>query len=253
MINKEYKLKELPFDSLKSVQNHLKNLGLYSGEIDGYYGPLTFNAWVQFKESVGMGAPDKLDLIGPASYTALIESALGRPLKKDHDFTTKQGTVEAIIWECKAQKLMLKTQWAYVIATVEHETDNTFQPIEEYGNSAYFTRLYEGRADLGNTVKGDGARFRGRGYVQITGRRNYKLYSDKMGIDLLKNPHLAKVPNVALFILVDGFKNGRFTGHSLERYIHAAKTDFVGARRCINGNDRAGYIAQIANGWLAKL
>ena len=56
---------------------------------------------------------------------------------------------------------------------------------------------YEGRADLGNTQPGDGARYKGRGFIQITGRANYTAASKALGIDLVKHPELAERPDIA--------------------------------------------------------
>jgi len=160
--------------------------------------------------------------------------------------------VEAIRLECEKQGLFLPAQVAYVLATVEWETGGTFQPITERGSRQYFER-YEGRRDLGNTEPGDGYRFRGRGYVQITGRANYEKYARITSLDLVGNPDLALEPEVARFILVHGFKYGVFTGHKLTDYINESATDFINARRCINALDRAEEIAARAEKWLEKL
>ena len=56
---------------------------------------------------------------------------------------------------------------------------------------------YEGRTDLGNTQPGDGKRYKGRGYIQLTGRANYAKYGKIVGQDLVNNPELAKDPNIA--------------------------------------------------------
>jgi putative chitinase len=150
--------------------------------------------------------------------------------------------------ECQKYGMSLP-QTSYLMATVEHETANTFQPIREYGDNAYFTEMYEGRDDLGNTEPGDGARFCGRGYVQITGRRNYTKYAQLTGKDLVGNPDLALDPAIARFIICDGMINGVFTGMRLDEYINQRSCDYYNARRIINGTDRAGHIANLAKLW----
>lgn len=134
---------------------------------------------------------------------------------------------------------------AYALATISIETAWTFQPITEYGPESYF-RKYDGRETLGNSQPGDGARFKGRGYVQITGRRNYTHFSTLLQIDLLADPRKATEPAAAFKIMSVGMFRGEFTGKALKHYINATTTDYAGARRIINGQDRAGEIAKYA-------
>lgn len=75
---------------------------------------------------------------------------------------------------------------AMFFAQTHHESAG-FYYTKEIGNDAYFKK-YEGRKDLGNTVKGDGLRFKGRGFIQVTGRFNYTAISKDTGVDYLNNP-----------------------------------------------------------------
>ena len=90
-------------------------------------------------------------------------------------------------------------------ATVVTEVGRGFEPINEFGDDDYFTRMYEGRADLGNTRPGDGARYHGRGYIQLTGRANYRTFGKRIGVPLEEHPHLALAPSTAAQVLVDYF------------------------------------------------
>lgn len=118
------------------------------------------------------------------------------------------------------------------IATVAVETGR-FSPIRERGGPTYFTKLYEGRADLGNTETGDGARFYGRGYIQITGRGNYTDYGRELGVDLVATPDLALDPTVGAEVLALFFRDKK-----ISPLADAGKWEAV--RRRVNGG---------LNGW----
>lgn len=134
---------------------------------------------------------------------------------------------------------------AYGLATAWHEA--RLKPIHEMGGPTYLSR-YEGRADLGNTHKGDGVRFAGRGLVQLTGRRNYTAASEHLGVDLVADPDLALDPEIATKILIWGMEKGVFTGKSLSTYVsdNGSIPEWINARRIINGTDKAQLIAGYA-------
>jgi putative chitinase len=99
-------------------------------------------------------------------------------------------------------------------------------------------------ARLGNVCAGDGARFCGRGYVQLTGRANYVLAG------LVEDPDRALDPEVAAEVLERGLREGWFTGRKLMDALPlggpATRAQFIAARRVVNGQDRAGLIADYA-------
>lgn len=90
---------------------------------------------------------------------------------------------------------------AHFMAQLAHES-GSFRYMEEIASGA----AYEGRADLGNTVAGDGKRFKGRGPIQITGRANYRTYGRAIGIDIENHPEIAAVPSIGLHLALEYWK-----------------------------------------------
>lgn len=160
----------------------------------------------------------------------------------------------AILKACEG----LPLSWtAYALATAYHETASTMQPIREYGGPTYFTRLYDvsgARQQMaianGNTCVGDGAKYCGRGYVQLTWKNNYQRAGTECGVDLVGNPDKAMQPDIAAKILRLGMAAGWFTGKGFSDYLprsgRAQRKAFTDARRIINGTDRAAQIADHA-------
>jgi hypothetical protein len=144
-----------------------------------------------------------------------------------------------------------RRQLAYCLATFKWETAHTLRPIDEIGSDTYFNSRYGPKTNvgkiLGNTEDGDGARFHGRGYVQLTGRRNYSKAKDLTGVDLLSEPDRAKEPELAYRIAIQGMMDGWFTTHKLSQFFKDGQApDYENARTIINGHDKAQVIADIA-------
>ena len=140
---------------------------------------------------------------------------------------------------------------AYALATAWHEC--RLRPIREIGGAKYLSKYDTGTLAkaLGNTPEadGDGVKYAGRGLVQLTGRRNYKLAGEALGLDLLGNPDLALKSDVAVRVLVWGMEGGKFTGRALKDYLPGWLGTFDQyrlSRRIINGTDKAAMIAGYA-------
>lgn len=143
-----------------------------------------------------------------------------------------------------------KRHLAYILATTHHETASTMQPIEEFGKGK--TRPY-GRPDPVTKQV-----YYGRGYVQLTWKENYVKAGAKLGEDFVYHPDRVMDPKHAVNILFDGMGEGWFAGdkkgrHNLTRYFNDKKDDPEGARRIINGTDRATQIAMLYNNYLRAL
>lgn len=182
-------------------------------------------------------------------------AALRAPLFNGAFTSDQVAGIDAILDEAEHRKTP-RDRLAYMLATTYHETAATMEPIFERGPRAYFNK-YEpttkiGR-ELGNTVTGDGYRFRGRGYVQLTGRRNYRKASEELGFDIVASPQRALELGVAASIMFLGMTEGWFTGRKLDDYIKGDKCDYVNARRIINGTDKAQKIAGYAEAFAKAL
>ena len=149
--------------------------------------------------------------------------------------TTQVEGFEAILNATES----LPIQWqAYILATAWHETAKTMQPVQEWKQG--LNKKY------GITDPETGKKYFGRGHVQLTWRHNYQKAGDELGIDLVHKPELALVMTNSVRIMVDGMIQGWFTGKKLSNYLNDERTDYINARRIINGNDRAATIAQYA-------
>jgi len=146
---------------------------------------------------------------------------------------------------------------AYMLATAKHETGHTFEPITERGNRSYFNKYDPVLAntperrkraiEMENTQQGDGFKYRGRGYVQLTWKKNYRKSGEYLKKDLVNNPELALDQKNATKIMIYGMETGMFTTKKISSYISEDSADYLNARRVINGMDKAASIAGYAS------
>ncbi|HYO70109.1 MAG TPA: glycoside hydrolase family 19 protein [Archangium sp.] len=123
----------------------------------------------------------------------------------------------------RAGKISTKPRRAAFLAQLAHESGELRWAVEFADGTAY-----EGRTNLGNTQKGDGPRYKGRGWIQLTGRANYRAAGKALGLPLEDKPELAAEPAVAFQVAV-WFWNSR----SLSQLADVG--DFENITRRING------------------
>jgi predicted chitinase len=159
---------------------------------------------------------------------------------------------------------------AYMMATVEHETERRFIPVEEVGHGEgkpYGVELQVACACQmsGNTRAmrlGRAAQncmrtnvYYGRGYVQLTWQSNYARLGQALGMGrlLMEQPEMALQPEIAYAVMSYGMTRGIFTGKRLGDFLNTSREDYVQARRIVNALDCADEIAALAVAWEARL
>lgn len=140
--------------------------------------------------------------------------------------------IKAILAACEANGVTDLGQVAYILGTVRRESLMGNWMIEripeEKANANYGGRF-------GNTDSGDGFKYRGRGYVQITFKANYEKFSKLIGEDMVANPDKAMEPDIAAKICVVGMRDGTFSYKgALADFINGSKRDFLHARNTVN-------------------
>lgn len=127
----------------------------------------------------------------------------------------------------QAAQINTRLRVAAFVSQLAHESAG-FRYLSEIWGPTAAQRRYEGRRDLGNLQPGDGYRYRGRGWVQLTGRANFRTYGRLLGLDLEGNPDLAAQPETAARIAA-----AYWTSRNLNRLADAG--DVEGVTRGING------------------
>ncbi len=197
------------------LQANLAAAGYSPGPLDGRWGAQTLAALMAF--AAQHQATDTVHELARSAIGAMVGKDITMPLRIVH-----------------------------FIAQACHESRG-WVDLQERGGQDYFTRLYEGRADLGNTEPGDGARYHGRGIFQLTGRANYVTFGRLLGLNLVDHPDTAAQPDVCVRIAVQYW----VSRHLNEK---ADQDDFAGITKAINGGinglaDRLAILERLKAVW----
>ncbi|MFB8927423.1 XVIPCD domain-containing protein [Xanthomonas arboricola pv. juglandis] len=138
----------------------------------------------------------------------------------------RESSVRLIVKTALENGVADPKQISYMLATAQHETRNFQAPEEDFGRSQARKLGYSG-----------GEEFYGRGYVHLTHDYNYAKFDKLLGLngEMVRNPDMAKQPEIAAKVLVVGMRDGLFTGKPLDRYIDNDSHDVYNARRVVNG------------------
>ena len=253
-----------------TLQTTLKQFGFDPRGIDGIFGPGTQAAVIAFQKAKGL-TPDGIvgpntmaalqagaavaganvsgvntsASVGAATATApsvpaaTITVTVSQAAKMFPGVPIKniETNLPFVLTALTAAGLGDKDMILMALATIRAETGN-FTPLSEF-KSKFNTApggapfgLYDNRKDLGNQGPPDGANFKGRGYIQLTGRSNYKIHGAAIGLgnQLITNPALANQPDIAAKLLASFLK-------SKEAKIRAAlkQNNLKTARKLVNG------------------
>jgi len=234
-------------DDVRALQQALADKGFSPGSIDGVFGAGTDAAVRAFQLSEGDLLVD--GQAGPRTQARLglaQDAALPTVMDKVTPLVVSRMLPTAPIDNIKANLrpvldglrhfgLTDKIMVLMALATVAAESAG-FKPLDEFlsrfntSPGGHPFNLYDNRRDLGNRGAPDGARYKGRGFIQLTGRNNYRVYGQKIGVDLENHPDKANEPGVAGLILACFLKDKELKIKSA-----ILEGDFARARRQVNG------------------
>ncbi|MEO1691548.1 MAG: peptidoglycan-binding protein [Cyanobacteria bacterium J06631_6] len=230
-----------------TLQTKLRDRGFNPGTVDGIFGRDTKQALIAFQRSVGL-SPD--GIAGKNTWAALNAGEIKRSVATD-SFTVDavsqmfydaprhniEKYLPAVLKSLEKQELGDRKMILMALSTIRAESAS-FAPISEF-QSRYNTtpgkhafNRYDFRADLGNSEVGDGAKYKGRGFIQLTGKANYRTYSQRLGLGdrLLNNPDLANDASIAADILAYFLKDKEYLIRQ-----DLADGNLRAARRRVNG------------------
>ncbi|HEU5293471.1 MAG TPA: peptidoglycan-binding protein [Burkholderiaceae bacterium] len=233
---------------VKRLQRALKERGFSPGAIDGDFGPATEQAVLGFQRSTagalltdGVAGPRTLAALGLVDSDALPDATAAMSIGvasrmcPDAQIDDIKTNLPAVLKSLDSRGLGDRVMVLMAVSTIRAETAS-FLPVSE-GRSKFNTSpgghpfdLYDRRGDLGNRGAPDGERYRGRGFVQLTGRFNYRRYGKRLQVDLEARPELANNADLAADLL-SVFLGDRELNIK-DALIHQ---NFQAARRLVNG------------------
>jgi len=146
--------------------------------------------------------------------------------------------IELIVHTCSAEGVVMPEQVAYLLGTVWHESRFISQ-VERRATQG--TRVFDMQEKYWHTG------YFGRGFIQLTWKRNYELFSRLLGVDLVGNPSLALKEDIAAKVAVIGMRDGLFTGKKLSDYFKEGRRPlWLEARRIVNDMFHAAEVADAA-------
>jgi putative chitinase len=177
-------------------------------------------------------------------FTYLRRSPFGGRLAQD-----QVDGVRLLIETCRANRVTDLRHVANILAQVFHETGGRMQPVRETfapSDAQAVARL--DAAWAAGKLKGVSTPYWrqgwfGRGHIQITHKDNYERLGRRIGANIVGKPSLALEPETSARIAVIGMRDGLFTGKKLSDYFGGPVDDPRGARRIVNGSDKAALIA----------
>ena len=189
----------------------LKKLGLNTHDLDEPGEEDLDESWRSALAGAGAAAAMAFAPAPAAAMNAPAAGPAAQPAAAVKQAPQQAAGPEAALTRAAKAAGLKGTELAQFLAQCAHETGD-FAHMEELGGNKYLAQ-YDPTVNpakakaLGNTQAGDGAKYKGRGFIQITGKANYTKAGQALGIDLVNNPDLAAKPDVAAKIAVWYWQN----------------------------------------------